>query len=150
MTRRFRLAAERGIVFVVERFTDALEHEPRRLLSDADVSVELHAGNALQGCEVQVYRPRPLAERDFGCFEQCAGANAEILAAVGAPVGHLHMGRLDRAFAVASWASPTVWPHLRFEPNPRAFIVREHVPELWHGDAVAVRFAGCVRCFAHT
>ena len=56
------------VVIVIERLADALEHVPRGLLRDADVPVELNAGNTSHPLVVSPQKKQPCRS---GCPNLC-------------------------------------------------------------------------------
>ena len=130
------------------RLADAVQHEPSCGLRNAYIAGQLHTGDALKAGKAQVDGDGPFAERDVGPRNCRAGADAEIGAAIRAPVGHRLSVRdflCPRAATLPAVALAA--PEHVLEPLGGRFLGREHVHQLNDGDAFAVRFAGCL--FGH-
>ena len=52
-----------ALVRALPPFADAVQHEPGGRLADADVAVKLHAGDALEACDLEIDGDGPLAQR---------------------------------------------------------------------------------------
>ena len=65
-----------------------MNHVPSRLLRDAQIPVNLHARHALEVRAHEIESNDPLAEFQVTTVHGRPGLDAEILPAVGAPVGH--------------------------------------------------------------
>src|SRR4051812_28596603 len=66
------------------RFTDAVEHEPRRLRGQAVLALDLAGGDAvLAGAHLKDHE-QPRADRDLGAVEDGPGQYRELLATVAA------------------------------------------------------------------
>jgi hypothetical protein len=94
----------------------AVIHEPRRLLGDADMLGQLDAGNALAGGGNQVNGDEPLAERHFAGPEYRTGLDGEVLFAFGATIP-LAVGERVNFLVAAVWAVFAV-----AKANPREII----------------------------
>ena len=69
-------------------FPNPVQHEPGGRLRDAQVSVQLKAGHALEVGKAKVDGNGPFTEGDVGSGDSSSGANAEVAPAVRAPVRH--------------------------------------------------------------
>ena len=65
---------------------------PGRLLRDAQLAAQLHAGDALDAGGQQVDGQRPGAVAELGVGHDRVGAHGEALAAAAAAVGHAGVG----------------------------------------------------------
>lgn len=74
-----------------------MQHEPSRLLRDADVASERGAGNTLLVRGQQPDRHKPLPQRNLAVFEDGADPDAEPLATLGTLVGPPVRERVDLA-----------------------------------------------------
>ena len=72
--------------FVAARLAEPTEHEPCRLLCDADFLGELHATDTLARGHQEVHRIDPLVQRDMRPFEDRSGADREVFLALVAAV----------------------------------------------------------------
>lgn len=73
----------------------SVRQEPRRFLSDADVTREFRAGCSLEADAYQEYCHQPLPVAQFATFHQCADSNAEQLFTSLTSIGHGVVGRHD-------------------------------------------------------
>ena len=132
------------VAIFAPRLADAMQHEPRRALRDANIPMQLHAGDGLEGRDAQVDRDGPLAQRDVRPRHRRAGADGEVGAAALAPVGH-RLGVRDflRLGAAALRAVATIFPNDRLEPLCGGFLGREHVHQLHDGHPLAMALSRC-------
>ena len=124
---------ERAFAFPAPGFPNALHHEPRRRLRNADVTLQFHGRNRLERGQAQVNGNRPFPHRDFRRLHGGSRLHREVGPAIGAPIGHI----LVRGFAgtdrAAFGAMAAVRPNHRLEPFGRGFLSREHVHQLDDG-----------------
>jgi hypothetical protein len=66
---------------IAARLADALKHEPRRLLRDAEFLADLHGRNALARRRYQVHGVQPFIQGDVRALENRARADGEVLLA---------------------------------------------------------------------
>ena len=104
--------------------------------------MELHAGDALEAGQVQIDGPGPLAKGQRRLLHDGARLYAEIRPAIGTPIRHLCMTGLARPRTPATRTVATARPDTRLEPFPRRVIRPEHIREMHHRDAFAVRLSG--------
>ena len=134
---------ERTVAAFAPCFPNAVQHEPRRRLRNANIPMQLHGRNRLQAGKAQVDRDGPLAQRDIGTSNRRSGANAEIGPAIRAPVGHrLGVGNVPRVNASAFPAVAPVAPNDGFEPRRRLRFIGKHVRHLNQRQTFAVGFPG--------
>ncbi len=116
-------------------FADALCEEPCRLLGDAQFAGHLGRRDALARRRHHVDRHKPLVQRQAAFCEHGAGADAEMLAAVTAAVGHrlvvLDLG--DRQAATVG-ARDFTGPAIVLEVKPSSVLVGEASEELVEAD----------------
>ena len=121
---------------------DAVEHEPGGGLADADITVELHAGNALEAGQFQVDGNGPFAQGNLGVSQCRPGSDAKVLPAVGAPVRHgFSVGSLFGPHASTMAAAPIPVPELIFKPFGRSRFIGEHFQQLNDRNALSVCFS---------
>ena len=96
---RFNPSEKLPLVLLVS-LTDAMRHEPCRLLRHANVLGELHGRNPLAGGRKQIDGNEPFAERQFALAEHRAGLDGEILLAGRATIPLAILERVD--FLVAA------------------------------------------------
>ena len=116
------------------------EHKPRCRLPNAQFLGQLEGRDALARRHDEVHGIHPLVERDMGAFEDGAGANGELVAAIPAAVVALAFPAANGDFAVAS-AQRTYHitiPAQLFKVGLRRFFVREHLKELEGADGEVV------------
>ena len=114
-------------------FADALEHEPSRLLSDADLLAELQAGDALAGGHEQVHRQNPLIEGNVRPLKDGASADCEVLLAGIAAIEALR-ARSDALRLLAMRADGPTRPAARLHVSPGRHLVRIHLGKLIEAD----------------
>jgi len=79
-------APEKLPLVLLVSLADAMCHEPRRLLSHANMLGQLHGRNALAGGRKQINGDEPFPQREFAFAEHRAGLDGEILFALGAAI----------------------------------------------------------------
>jgi len=90
-----------------------MRHEPRGLLRDHDIPIQLHQGDAFQAGNLQVDRYRPLPQRHLGPPKRRYDPDRKRLPAGPAPVGQIGRVRRFGGFGIAaSWAMTAVRPAL--------------------------------------
>src|SRR5208282_1003089 len=118
------------VVVRATRFAETLQHEPCRLLSNANLFSELQTGNALACGYEQVHRIEPLVQRDVAALEDRPCTDREIkgtgIAAVEANLRLLP----DAVTALALGAERPVRPEPRFQIETRRLRRREHLEKL--------------------
>src|ERR1019366_3816892 len=67
-------------------FTKPMQHEPSRLLCDADLFRQLHARYALAGRHKQIHRVNPLMQGNMAALKYCASANGKVFLALVATI----------------------------------------------------------------
>ena len=101
------------------RLAQTLEHEPRRLLSNANLFPQLQTGDALACGYKQVHGIEPLVQGNMAALEDRACTDREIegtgIAAIEANLGLLP----DALTALALRAERAIGPKARFQVNPR-------------------------------
>ncbi len=107
-----------------------LQHEPCRLLGNANLLAELQAGDALACGYEQIHRVEPFVQGDVAALEDRPCANREIertgIATIEANLGLLP----DALTALALGAKRPVRPEARFEVQSRRLSGREHLEQL--------------------
>ena len=132
-------AAERRLA-VPEHLADSLEHVPCGLLRDAQLAMQLHAGDPLDVGRRHVERNSPCLIAELAGLHDRSLADAEPLAAVLAGVRHGRMGRAMSVVAgTAVRAGRPVLPAQFLKPPFRRRVVRELVKQLDDRDSLAVR-----------
>ena len=132
----FDFAAEPALG--LERFADAVRHEPSGFLVDAEFAVQTHGTDALEADGVQVDGVCPIAQGDLGSVHGRPGPDGEIFAAVPAAVGHwLARLALDGVERSAMRAEPAFVPDDGFEPLFRRPVVGEHLEDFAGGQPFA-------------
>lgn len=142
----FNRAGERLVDAAHEAFANALHHEPRSRLTDADFAVELHARSALDAGSHHVEGDCPILKPDLAGLHRRSLADGEVGAAVLAAIRH-GLAALDNRIpdGTAIRAVPfAVWPPLFFKPPLGGVVVREHFEKLDDGDSLPVRSSGCL------
>ena len=113
---------------VVPALADAMRQVPRRLLRDAEVTVQLYAGDALKAGVEQVDGYGPLLVAELRVPHHRADLHAEELAAAvtAAAIGHRPVGRrVLNVVVVAVRAAGTVGPADRRDPRFGRLVVGE-------------------------
>src|SRR5215218_3204879 len=110
-----------------------VQHEPCRLLRNADFLRQLQAAYPLPCRDEQVHRIDPLVQRDMRPFHDRPGANREVLLALAAAVIAALACR-DALAETADRATRAVRPQPAFEPQPTGFRVRDHLEKLVRGN----------------
>lgn len=88
-----------------------MQHEPSRGFGDSNVPTQLHRGDASEAGDFQLEGHGPLVELDVAMGQRYSSSDAEILAAVGAPVGQRFpfgdvAGLTGAAMSAAQFAIP--------------------------------------------
>lgn len=127
---------------LVEVFAASLaqtvQHEPCRLLGDADFLRQLHRANSLASGDYEIHGVNPLMERNVAALENRSGANRERkLAASVAAVVTLWANRYLFS-ALALRADNAVRPQTTFQIEPGRLLIREPLEQLKRADS---RFA---------
>ena len=125
-------AAQLGEV-VFARLAEPAENEPSRLLRDANLLGKLHAADALAGGDDEVHRIEPFVQRHVRPLEDGSGADREVeLAWVTAVIAAL--ARRDPIKRSARRADRAVRPEPRFQAEPGALLIGEHLEKLEGAD----------------
>ena len=77
----FDIARERSFVILVHDLADAMEHEPCRLLCDANCAMYLIAGDAVFAVGKHPHRAHPLIKADGRVLEDRSNLERELLLA---------------------------------------------------------------------
>jgi hypothetical protein len=120
---------ELGQIIAAAGFPQPMQHEPSRLLRDADLLGELHRRNALARRHKQIHRVNPLVQGNVAALEYRASTNREVLLALVAAVVTASPHRDPIAHA-ANRALRAIRPKPPFKVGPRGFLVREHLEKL--------------------
>ena len=126
-----------------QRRSEPMRQEPRGLLRDAEVAVQLHAGHALETGHHLKRGDDPVLIADLRAFHDRAGLDAEELRArlLSTPERH---GRVLRAsldvHRSAAGTAHAIRPTLLDEPLFGSRVVGEHPEDLLKGDAFAECF----------
>ena len=92
---------------------EPLEHEPCRLLSDADFFAELEGRDSLAGSYYEIHGIYPFVERNVRPLKDRASADGEVQLAWVTAVIAVLAGR-DTLFAFALWAGDAIGPQAAF------------------------------------
>lgn len=114
---------------IATRFTKPLQHEPSRLLRDADLFGELQAGYALARRNEQIHRIKPLVQRYLRPLKYRAGADGEIKQASVAAIETTLAGADALCFATGRADSP-VRPATALKVSDRTVLIGEHLKQL--------------------
>jgi len=109
--------------------TDAMQHEPRRPLPDADLFRQLQAGNSLAGGQQQIHDVKPLVQRNVAALEYSARAHGKVLLALIAPK-EASLARCNALAKAADRARRTIRPKLAFKVGPGCLFVGKHSENL--------------------
>jgi len=117
------------------------EHEPSRLLGNADFLGELHGRNAFARSHQEVHGIQPLMQRDVTPTEDGTRPNGEgeFLACVAAVKTFRSGNHGLTRFAL--WADRAVGPETIFEVRPSRFLVREKFEQLEGADCALAHSA---------
>ena len=116
-------------------FADALGKEPCRLLRDTEFAGHLRGRDALARGRHHVDRHQPLVQTKAAFSEDSASADAEMLAAVTAAIGHrLVIFDLGNRQAAAMGARHFAVPAVALEVDAGRFLVGEPFEELVEAD----------------
>ena len=121
-----------GQVSAAAGFPEPLEHEPCRLLGDADLFGELHGGDALARRGQQVHRIDPLVQRDVAALEDGARPHREVLFALVAAVKAASTRR-DALAEPAHGAARAIGPKAFFEVDARRLGIGDQREQLEGG-----------------
>src|SRR6185437_2395350 len=121
-------------ITVAARFANALKHEPRTLLCDAEFLADLHRRNTLARRGNQVHRIEPLIERDMRALENRASTDSEVLLAREATEVADNRADLDTLNFVAVRARRRTLPTTRLKVRPRRHFVRKLLQEFIVGN----------------
>jgi hypothetical protein len=120
--------------FLAASLTKTVEHEPCRLLLDANLFGDLHGRDAF-GCSYkQVHGIEPLVERDMRPLEDRASADREIKLAFVAAM-EASLARRNAILTSAGWTGNTFRPEATFEVGSGGFLVGEHLEQLKGADS---------------
>lgn len=115
---------------VAHTFANAMAHEPRGFVRQADHAVKLMRAHSLFAGAHQMRRQKPFRHRDMRAFVNRADRSRELLPAVFAVIpARPHGLAAQRRYAVkgaAERAIATLRPADRFEVRPRLIKVREN------------------------
>lgn len=126
---QFHDALELGEFWPTTSLSEPMQHEPSRLLSDADLLRQLQAGDALAGRDQQVHRIEPFMQRNVAALKDRASTDREIkLAGVAAVEATLARG--DVLFRFTGRAGNALRPDAGFQKKPSRFRSREHLEKL--------------------
>ena len=114
---------------VAARLAKPPEHEPSRLLGNADLLGELHRRDALASGHDEVHRVDPLVQRDVAALHNRAGADGEILLALITAVEAALAGR-DPLAEAAYRTTRAVRPQAALKPHPRRLRVGNQFEKL--------------------
>lgn len=114
-------------------FAQALEHEPRGLLRDADLRMQLQTADALPARDEQIHRVEPFVQWHLRPLEYRGGANREVVQAGVAAVEATLAGADAFGFG-AGWAGGAIRPPLRFKESARALRIGKAREQFEGGD----------------
>ena len=133
------VAVEHRHFAALKRRADAVKQMPSGLIADPEIPMQLHRGDAFESGDDLVDGDRPRLVAELGTVHDGALADAEVLAAVFAAVGHCRLAARDRvALRAAIGAGRAVRPHLSLEPLLGLVVVGEQLEELGERQALAV------------
>src|SRR4051812_48703703 len=119
--------------FGAASLTQPVQHEPCRLLRDADLLRQLQAADPLPRRDEQVHRIDPFVQRDMRPLHHRPGANREVLLALAAAV-IAAFARRDAVSETANRTVRTIRPETAFQPKPARFRVRNYLEKLVGGN----------------
>ena len=148
-----RASERRGAIRTGPGFADAVQHKPSRRLPYSDIPSQLLARNALEAGNFHVDSHNPLAELDVAMGERRSSSDAEVFAAVAAPIRHGLSVRNDMSVdAPAVSATPIAAPKSALKPFCGRLLIGKHLQQLHNRDAFPGGFAICFRsvfCVPH-
>jgi len=122
------------IEFRTAGFAEPVEHEPRRLLGNADFLGELHRRNTLSRRNEQVHRVEPLMERDVAALEDRAGADREVFP-TGVATVEASLAGGDAFAGSADRAAGTIWPETPLKILPSRLLIGNQFEQLEGADS---------------
>ena len=129
------------IITRAARLSQPLEHEPCRLLGNANLFTELQARDALAGGYEQVHRVEPFVQGDVAALEDRPCTDREIegtgIAAVEANLGLFP----DALPALTLRAERAIGPEAGFQIEPRRLRRGEHLEKLEGADCAFTHFS---------
>lgn len=114
-------------------FPKPLQHEPGRLLRDADFLGELQRGDALARSDQEIHGIEPFAERNVGPLEDGPRSYRKVLLTGVTAVKSVLPGR-DPFLAFAAWTDDAILPQPRLQIRPGRILVRKHLEEFKRAD----------------
>src|SRR5579885_2004977 len=116
----------------------AMQDEPRRLLSYAYLFCQLHRRDALASRNEQVHRIEPLMQRHMAALKDGSRSHREVqFASVATVIAGSVLHRCDACAALALWADDAVWPKPRFQVLASRGFVREKLEQFEGADSRA-------------
>lgn len=115
-------------------FPQASEHEPCRLLGNADFLGKLHRTDTFPGRDQEVHGVDPLVKRYLRPLENRSRPHGEVEVAGVAMVKPEPLGAFADALRLAVRANGASGPETTLQINPRGLIVREHLEQLERAD----------------
>lgn len=137
-------SAERRIGLHLERFADAMRHEPRGLVGDPEHPVKLVRADPFLRRAHKVRGHQPLVKRNLGTLENCSDRDGELLAAIPAEIQARTVGLAVQLYVAlktpAMRAYRAIGPYLRLKVFPRFIRVLEvGLMQVAHGCLQLVR-----------
>jgi serine/threonine protein kinase len=137
------LAAEESLIhfddslqfrqFSTASLTQAVDHEPCRLLLYADFLGDLHGRYTLAGSDEQIHRIEPFVERDVRPLEDRASTDRKIKLALVAAV-KASLARRDAVLTGTGWAGYAFGPETGLKVDSGGFLIRKHLKKLESAD----------------
>jgi hypothetical protein len=110
-------------------FSQALQHEPSRLLRYADLFCQLQGRDALTGCNQEIHRINPFVQRDVAALEYRACPDREILFTGVATIEAFALPSRD-VLAFADRTERAIRPQARLKINASRFLIGNQLEQL--------------------
>ena len=121
-------------------FSNSAQHEPGGRLGYLDIPMKFHAGYAFRTGEAKINGNAPFLHWHFGIGDRRVCLDAEIAAAVGAPVRHFLVACFACAGRSAMRAESAIRPGNAFKPFDRCLLIRVHGKQISQRDSDSVEF----------
>jgi hypothetical protein len=126
--------------FPAASLTKAMQHEPCRLLLDADFLGDLHRRDTFASRHKQVHGIQPLVKGDVRPLEDGSGTNREVKLAFVAAMEASFAGG-DAILTGASWAGNAFRPETALKVDSRRFLIGKHLKQFEGADSGATHAA---------
>ena len=128
--------AGKDCLVVATGFANAVHHEPRAFLSDADLLRHLQRRYRLAGCDHQVHGINPLVKWDVRAFKDRIGSHRKVLIA-GVAAIEASLARPDPLAGITDRTDGAVRPKTRFQVDAGRFRIREHFEDFKSADCAS-------------